>query len=498
MTRRILLVAALCLLAGCGGAAVSDSTNTPAPAAGATDSPAPTASPTTSETPTPTETPTATAAPRGSAENPITLAYRVTADARDGDYETIVNQMVRTYQTLGPSIVDRPANFEVIDDTAEADVVVVFEPAVRRCGDDRVEGTFFYCADGSLETSSVEQAIVRVPTRYRSTGIREMLNAGVAVLGGVSYPPDVDALDYNPDTEYEYHDPWPGNEPVTVSVNNSIAPDRSLVPLVRETLSYWEANQSQYGDYQVDWEFEPDSEDADVEVRLVTDVGTCGGIASDTFIGCASRLEPTYLADDQEVVRVGARYTDETTVQILKHEFGHLYGRTHGESPMPVMAATQQTELLPRPNVSEKPYAFESQPLEVYIDYSTFSESDSRIRAQIEHVVEFYNNHPGEYHPDSVDVTFTRSKEDAEVVIEEADVDCSGSGGCSNSFYYGTDSDGDQAFETYSTLYIQLSDLDVETYGYHTGYWLTSAYQSYPRPDVFAPDADYNERRDWW
>lgn len=494
MRYRVVLVALLCILAGCGGASTPVS-DTPESSTATQTTPTD-GGDTGTTTQTATDTPTATPAPYGSAQNPITLAYRTAEDTRQARYGLFVRQMVEKYDEQGVSITGRQMHFDLVDDTSSADVVVVFTPTVKRCGSDTADATFYYCTDGDIASASENQAVVQVPTAFRNDGVQQMLNAGIAALTGID-PASEAALLYDPDSTYPYHDPWPGEGPVTVSINNSIAPDRSLVPLVRDALQYWQENQDEFGDYQVEWKLEPDNRDADIEVRFVNSIAECGDEFSDNFIGCASILEPTYLAEDQEVVRIGAGYTDESTVKLLKHEFGHLYGRTHGEDPMPIMSATQETELLPRPNVSEKPYAFESAPLEIYINYSTFSDPDSRVRAQVEHAVDYYNDHPDEYRPSSVSLSFTRDKAEAEVIIEERDLDCQ-SGGCSDVFYYGFDPDGDDAFESYSTMYIQLSNLDLETYGWHTGYWLSLAFQAYPRSEVFHPDTDYDGRRNWW
>jgi hypothetical protein len=385
--------------------------------------------------------------------------------------------------------------FEIVEETAKADVVVIFTPTITTCNGETTEGTFYYCSEGRIFSDSPEQAVLQIPTAFRDDAVKKLLNAGIAALSGQD-PKDTAILSYDSRSEYLYHDPWPGAGPVTVSVNSSVSPDRSFVPLVRESLDYWRANQSRFGDYEVEWVIESENTEADVEVRVVDEVKRCDESTEDV-LGCAPLLNPTTQAADREVVRVVDGLSDASTVEVLKHEFGHIYGREHGEEPMPLMSNSTVATTLPQPNVSEREYAFSSAPLEVYVDYSTFSEQDSTVRAEINRAIEYYNDHPGEYRPDDVSLSLTDNESAAEVVVQQQSISCSSDGGCSNVSRFGTDPDGDGALETYSTMYISLSDLDEEVYGWHTGYWLALAFQAYPRSDVFAPDTDYDGRRNW-
>jgi hypothetical protein len=141
----------------------------------------------------------------------------------------------------------------------------------------------------------------------------------------------------------EFADPWPAQEPVTVHVVNEAAPDRDVEPLVAETLRWWEQADDAHGNYTTDWEL-VDDPDADVTVSLVVAVADCGDHENPTsLLGCGPVLDGETLADGDEHVRVRSGFSDATTLLILKHEFGHLYGRSHGMSPDPVMAARLPT-----------------------------------------------------------------------------------------------------------------------------------------------------------
>lgn len=141
----------------------------------------------------------------------------------------------------------------------------------------------------------------------------------------------------------DFADPWPAQETVTVHVVNEAAPDRDVEPLVAEALRWWEQADDAHGNYTTDWEL-VDDPDADVTVSLVVAVADCGDHENPaSLLGCGPVLAGDSLADGDEHVRVRSGFSDETTLLILKHEFGHLYGRSHGMSPEPVMAARLPT-----------------------------------------------------------------------------------------------------------------------------------------------------------
>lgn len=224
--------------------------------------------------------------------------------------------------------------YVVVPDVADPDVIVRVASEPVRCepgasaggGDDRD----FYClerADGGERPATVVLSPGLTEEGYVSAAA-----AGLGQLAGAADPfarPDLE--------EPRFADPWPSSDPVTVTIDNGASPDRDFESLVRQAISYWEANDERWGTYAADWEV-VDDPDADVTVSVVDEVESCGDHPDPGgLIGCAPVRGPDSLADGDEHVRVVGGYDDETTLLILKHEFGHLYGVSHGEEPADVM-----------------------------------------------------------------------------------------------------------------------------------------------------------------
>lgn len=125
--------------------------------------------------------------------------------------------------------------------------------------------------------------------------------------------------------------PWNAST-LTVAVDAPPHDPRNYTRFVANTTAYWEQHDASYGDYQVNYAVSPDAANPDIIARFRSDVA-CNG----TGAGCSFTLHGTGTAQEPEFVRVTTRYTADWTRRILRHEFGHLLGIDHGESPMPIM-----------------------------------------------------------------------------------------------------------------------------------------------------------------
>lgn len=139
---RVLVAVVVCVLvAGCSGAAPD---GTPTPAVTETETPTPT------ETATPTDTPIETEAYTRPPDNPweadpITVAiYR--NDASDRNFEPLLRQALDFWENESEAgRVGYELNFTIVNDSAEADIIVGFVGEIPQCGDtdEQIAG----CAD---------------------------------------------------------------------------------------------------------------------------------------------------------------------------------------------------------------------------------------------------------------------------------------------------------------------------------------------------------------
>ncbi len=297
--------------------------------------------------------------------------------------------------------------------------------------------------------------------------------------------------------------PW-GKRTVTVAVYNYANESRHVAPLVERTLEYWNENAARYGDYAVRFEL-TEGADADIHLEYVHRIAECGHERSNRSVGCAPVLESGTTADPFETVRIVASYSNESTLQIMRHEFGHVLGIEHGEEPMPTMRALSRYRHLARPNATERPVPWADPTLSVHVDASNVSSgSRDEVDAQIGHALRYFETGAEGSVPENVTFVRTENRTNADIRIAFHDdaFDCYGEetdeGSCGTSWGYNTDADA--AFEYYSDWTIRLRGVDDDAVGWHVGYWLTEALglTEDERPSPFR-DATYRDRRDdWW
>lgn len=302
----------------------------------------------------------------------------------------------------------------------------------------------------------------------------------------------------------EIENPW-SKQNVTVAVSNTVNQSRNVAPLVDETLAYWNDYASEYGDYNVTFVSTTNTYNADIVVKFVTRITECDGEATNSTVGCAPNLDPWDTPDDPAHVRIVAGYSNKSTLQILKHEFGHVLGIDHGEEPMPTMQAIGQFRHLSQPDVTDRPVPWQNSTLSIYTNVETLPDHDrDDAREQIQHVLDYYDAGADGAVPQNVSFVRTTNRSAADVQIRFPDdaFDCAGErmreGSCGSSWAYNTDTD--DAPEYFSSYSIRVRGLDMDAVGWHVGYWLASAMglneDEFPAPFV---DAGHHDRRsEWW
>lgn len=325
-------------------------------------------------------------------------------------------------------------------------------------------------------------------------GPRALVLALLLVLAGCS-------------TSYAENPVWTGDqdnhwreETLVVGMETPSNATRDYAPLVREALGYWEQHSEQYAGFPIEYRFEPDAEDPDLVVAFVPTIEDCGN--ENHTAGCAPVLTAAAQVDRPVRVRVRTTFSDNSTVQVLKHELGHTLGLNHGDEPRAVMAAKSQLTTPPQRDATDRALPWADPELSVYVDYGNVSaENRDEIRAQVTEALDYYARGAEGYVPENVSFVTTDDRRTADVVVAfpESAACTSGSGSCGS--VSGVDPDGDGELERYTRLRISVVGIDPPAVGWHVGYWLGYGFgfrgtSEYPPP---FRDASYEERRsEWW
>lgn len=318
--------------------------------------------------------------------------------------------------------------------------------------------------------------------------------AGCAGFGGAPVPDD--ATTTAPTTT----DPMPGNpwdkETLVVGVNNTGSPDRDFAPQVQAALDYWETNRDAAA-YGVTFRLDPDASDPDVSVEFQSDV-VCGNETHG--LGCAPVIAANDSVSGPITVEIETGYTDDSTVHILKHEFGHVLGLTHDDEPQAVMAATYRPTYLSLPDATEREWPWRVHDINVYVDYENVPASDRDVvREQVRHALDYYESDADGLTPDNLTLTLVENRSRAHVnVTFPADSPC-GRPPVSCGANGGYDLDTDDALEYYSGVRIAMVDIPPEATGWHVAYWLGFAFGAETESELPPPLQDQSNADDpWW
>jgi len=317
------------------------------------------------------------------------------------------------------------------------------------------------------------------------------------VPGTVAPPEDVDTPDTAPSTPtVDPDNPWREAE-LAVAIRTQSGDDRDYRPLVDEALSYWTDNAEQYAGYPVSFRQVEAAEAADLVVSFVPSVGNCGNTTD--VAGCAPVPEVGASLERPQTVEVGMGLSDESTVTVLEHEFGHALGLDHDDDPQPLMAPVANLTTLPQRDATERALPWKDPDLSVYVEYGNASDPEG-AREQVGHALAYYTDGADGRVPENVTFVTTDDRTAADVVVQFRDDACDQDrGSCARRA--GLDPDGDDALEYYTRVEITLAGIDTPATAWHVARWLGYAMGFEEDGDWPAPlrDADYEERRsEWW
>ena len=323
----------------------------------------------------------------------------------------------------------------------------------------------------------------------------------IAGCGGSADQPDtVGPENAEPESGGLLGDPPPQNpweaDNITVQIVEQPG-QRDYVPLVKSAIDYWNANMSSVG-WEGQFVYDSGTQDPDIPIRIVDDVGRCGESYSDDSIGCAPIYNQTGQAvADDDPVEIQSMLDDSSTIDVAVHEFGHTLGLTHEDvANWSIMNATTAVAEVQQPNATERSNPFTDDTIEVYYN-DTANRLNDYIIGEFDDVWSYYNEGESEIVPSNVTFQRTENESAADIeirLVEELD------NGVSTVQWRGYDPDADGAFETYATATVIIDEeVNQDSMAWHTGSWTTYLFSSQEEgalpEELTSRDAD--TRRRW-
>jgi len=477
MRARVLVVVALLLVAGCGGQAGQSATTAPG---------APTDA-------TPVETTAGPANPWGAERLTVSVDTGPYADA---DYTEAV-RAAAAYWNDHADATEYGVELAVAPNASNPDVAVEYAPRIQVCGGETSAGTFYSCtdtyADGETEAGV---STVELAGGYTANATERIAARAFGRLLSVSE--SAEPADFPELTNPANRDPWPEPGPVVVGVD-AAATERNVTPLVERAVAYWEGADDAVKNYAADFRVEPNATSPDVLVRFEPNVTTCGVESGTSILGCAPVLGVHDRTYELETIAIETGYTDESTLETLKHEFGHLHGRLHGQAPMPLMSATANATRLPVPDARTVAYPWRTTNVSVAVEGDTTDLEADQVEAALGY---FESGAAGFFTAETPTFTRTGNTSAADIVIRVTDDpsacgDGYSGGSCGEVRGYSTD--GDDALEYYTDAMITTANADEDSVAWHVGYWLAYSFGAqegeFPEP-LDGRDDDRDGR--WW
>lgn len=280
--------------------------------------------------------------------------------------------------------------------------------------------------------------------------------------------------------------PW-GKQIVKVAVAGESRANVQMSAVVKDAIEYWETDGSEYKDYDVTFEYTREQSEADIRVIVVEEITDCGTESPANTLGCADLLNSNSDINPPVYVRIIPGLTYESTLETVKHEFGHVVGKEHGEEPMPLMKARANVTRPEVPDADERDYPYRTSNVTIYA-------ADQKYQDDIEAVAEYFNSPGNTPAPDNMTLTVIQSREDADIVVEAGNCEDLSSGSCAR--HWGTDYDGQGNLDWYTNTTITIDGLDSEVTSWHIGYWSAKAlYGETFHP--FEADQTRRERETW-
>lgn len=284
----------------------------------------------------------------------------------------------------------------------------------------------------------------------------------------------------------EATNPW-GKQVVTVTVRSESRANVQMGAVVKDAIGYWNGEGAEYTDYPVTFEYRQDAKNPDVAVIPVESINDCGIEGGGLTLGCAPILEKYDDADNFEIIRVVPGLTYKSTLEVVKHEFGHVVGKRHGDEPMPLMEARTNATRPPVPDATERDYSFRKSNVSIY--------SDGAIsKDELERAVQYLNDPSNTPSPDNLNLEIASSKYDADIVVEEGECQNIDEGSCAR--YHGYDYDGRGEFDWYTNATITIDNLDEEVVAWHASHWTVKLLYG-ETFDPFHADEARSTRENW-
>ncbi|AHG05111.1 hypothetical protein HALDL1_03325 [Halobacterium sp. DL1] len=271
----------------------------------------------------------------------------------------------------------------------------------------------------------------------------------------------------------EYDNPW-GTDRVEVVVEDHAGMERNIHPEVMRALSYWEEQTNRESAYNPDFRLVSQSDAPEIRVEVVQVVDGCGVHEDSVALGCAPVLSRDEQTNGTVTVRMRAGHERETTLAILKHEFGHTLGYRHGDEPKKTMSKNL-TARAPEniTDATDRTYPWSSETLRVAVeaDRDLSDGQHERLRSALA----YYER--GAQGTVTVPPSFelVDDPEEAHIVVSFAESieDCPTTGPTSSCAYWeGPDVDEDPKPEYYTKAHVVLEDEAHGLPGWHVGYWL--------------------------
>lgn len=299
--------------------------------------------------------------------------------------------------------------------------------------------------------------------------------------------------------------PWE-KDVVSVRIVNAVNESRNFEPIVQQALSYWESrNESVYED-RIEYNI-TDDYGADIQIKFVKEITNCGyTISLNTTLGCAPTIEPESNAVSTVEVRIAGGYTNNSTLETLKHEIGHVRGHDHGDEPQDVMRKSQDAttweEQRLQNKLSQHSYPWINSTLKVHISSdNTLTHSEER---QINRALSYYEEGADGWIENTPDFEIVEEEDSADIQIGVYDDEyeaCSFSTSTDPHSCSDAISKASGEYRYYDSYTINVNGMDDDAVGWHIGYWLGFALGAEDKsslPEVFQEAGGDERRSNWW
>ncbi|WP_232687193.1 hypothetical protein [Halobacterium zhouii] len=271
-------------------------------------------------------------------------------------------------------------------------------------------------------------------------------------------------------TSDRLEDPW-NADPIEVVVENSARRGRNVHPEVMRALSYWERNAHAYDTYTPEYRLVSQTDSPEIRVRVVRTIASCGEHTEGVVLGCAPTLTPNETVNGTTTIRIRAGHSQETTLAILKHEFGHTLGLDHdaNSTVMSEDLAARAPESVIDAMDRRYPWAEGTVTVAAVSDHGVSETTRKRVKAALAYYQRGADGTVGS--PPTFE--YVENPHDADVVVDlRRSVEACDTIGPDHSCvdWRGPSVDDDPQPEYFTDARIAVGD--TEKVGWHVGYWL--------------------------